>query len=138
LTSNKWRLVLGLAIPMVIVVASLFRSLGFFIHDIYWIQEYLGGDKATHVWMGMAMMFSGLLLVPSSNQGKRTLIIFMVVIFLLGCEELSQLWMNTRKFSFQDFAMGFMGAAIVWVLAITFAMFAAGKIANDEDIQDLD
>ncbi|MCK9503429.1 MAG: VanZ family protein [Porticoccaceae bacterium] len=106
MTSNKWRLILGLMIPAVILVASLLRSTGFFIHDIYRLQEYLGGDKATHAWMGMAVTLAlWLLLAPRRRWWAAPLVAAMVLLL----DEASQWWLPRRNFALDDLAMGLVG-----------------------------
>ncbi|MGD9660044.1 MAG: VanZ family protein [Porticoccaceae bacterium] len=105
MTSNKWRLVLGIIIPIVILVASLFRSLGFFIHDIYRLQEYLGGDKATHLWMGMAVTLALWLLVPRWRWWAVALVAAVVLLL----DEASQWWLPRRNFALDDLALGLVG-----------------------------
>lgn len=86
------------------------RSAGFLIYDIYWFQEDLGGDKATHVWMSMAVSFALWLLL--AGRWRMRWIVVLATLLLLA-DEISQFWLPRRNFSLEDFAMGLAGVAVV-------------------------
>ncbi len=103
------RVAIGTAVLLVVVLGSIFRSAGWFIHDIYWLQEDLGGDKLTHVWMGAAVMLAFWLLLGSR---LRWWLVAFIAVLAVALDELSQWWLPTRNFSVEDFAMGLAGVAV--------------------------
>jgi hypothetical protein len=103
---EKLRTFIGVVILAIVVVGSLFRSAGFFIHDIYWFQEDLGGDKATHLWMGMAVTLALRLLLAPRWRWWAVALIAAVVLLL---DEASQWWLPRRNFALDDLALGLVG-----------------------------
>lgn len=111
------KLRLGIAGVLVtsLVVTSVFRSMGYFIHDLYWLQEGLGGDKAVHCLMGAGLMLSALLVVmPRSSRSIAALLL--AVLILLSIEEFSQLMATTREFDLSDLAANYAGAIVTTIL----------------------
>ena len=107
------------------VAASVFRSQGLFIHDIYRAQEFLGGDHASHFLMGAAFMGAGLLIAVPRSMG-RVIFSLLFVYIMLVLEEFSQIWIPTREFSLADLKMGIGGASTTILChVLCFAAFRA-------------
>lgn len=93
-------------------VASVLRSNGLFTYEIYWLQEYLGGDHIVHLLMGAAFMLAGYLFTsPRSPRGAAGISI--LVLILLAVEELSQVALQSREFNWMDLLMGVSGATLI-------------------------
>jgi VanZ family protein len=116
------RVASGVAALLLVVVGSVCRSAGFFIHDIYWLQEDLGGDKATHVWMGVAVTFA-LWLLLAKRWTLRWVV--MLATLLLLVDEISQFWLPTRSFSMEDFGMGVVGVVVATAFIFMFVTFCS-------------
>ena len=103
-------------ICIIILGGSLLRSFGIGIHKIYWTQEYLGGDLATHFLMGALLMFAGLLLI--SDNKKSHVSCWLVVSLILILEESSQLFIDSRSFRIADLALGLFGALATFLVTL--------------------
>lgn len=99
------RYLLAALIVAVIIGGTLLRSMGYFIHDIYWFQEALGGDRVTHIIMGGGLVVACWLLFPKMPLSK---LIIIVAVFLL-LEELAQKFHPYREFSLVDLLFGLLG-----------------------------
>jgi hypothetical protein len=111
--------VAGILVASLIATTAL-RSLGLFIHDLYWLQEGLGGDKVVHCLMGAGLMLSALLVVVPRSSRSIT-VLLLAVLALLSVEELSQLIAETRDFDLLDLAANYTGAIV------TIVFFAVGS-----------
>lgn len=123
----KSRVCFASSIVLAFVLASVFRSHGLFVYEIYCVQELLGGDHVTHFLMGATFMTAGLL-VTLPDSIRRVVHVLFVVILLLCLEEFSQLVAPTREFSWIDLAVGSAGALVVilwhliWVRVLKIKM----------------
>lgn len=98
--------------------ASIFRSQGWFIHDIYYAQEFLGGDKATHFWAGLIFMLCISAWLSSWRSWPRFLLATLVVFSVLILEEFSQQFTSRRSFSWFDMAATLGGASLAMIGAL--------------------
>lgn len=98
---------------LLIGLASVFRTMGWYIHDIYWVQQGLGGDKSTHIIAGALIMHTSQLWLNSPLCLKRLWLLAAAVVSLVTVEELSQLVLGSRTFSYQDLLASVAGVAIV-------------------------
>lgn len=111
------RYVIAVALILIVFGASLMRSNGYFIHDIYWFQESLGGEKATHFLMGFVLLVSARLMFIQANIWFLSAFITLIV-FL---EEFSQLFQASRNFTFSDMKMNFLGVIVGLIVLQTFS-----------------
>jgi hypothetical protein len=123
---NIWRaetLRVTLAIVFVgtLLVASALRSFGYFVQDIYWLQEWLGGDKVSHFIMGFGLMLSAILIVVPRSLLSGLKALFSVVAVLL-LEELSQLFIKTREFDIADLGVSVLGASIAIIIFLVLML----------------
>jgi hypothetical protein len=137
---NIWRaetLRITLAILFVgtLVVASALRSFGYFVQDIYWLQEWLGGDKVSHFIMGFGLMLSAILIVVPRSLLSGLKALFSVVAILL-LEELSQLIIKTREFDIADLGVSALGAGIAIIIFLVL-MLLSFRAAAEHDEQTL-
>lgn len=118
---------------MVIVGGSALRSLGFFIHDIYWFQEALGGDKVTHVLMG-SMLFVAILLLITK---VRLFVAFCSLSLFLILEECLQLFHPSREFSFVDMGMSLLGVTVATLVFVLYrnAVNFLGRVKAKERVE---
>jgi uncharacterized membrane protein len=118
--------------------ASALRSGGLLVQDMWRLQEFLGGDRATHFLMGGAFMLAGFLVVLPRSV-CRTLWLALIVVALLFVEEVSQLAMATREFNWMDFGMGAAGALLMLVILSSLHFlslpFLETKINIKDDLQ---
>lgn len=108
------RVCLAVVLVSAFWVASMLRSSGLFIHDIYRIQEFFGGDHVTHLLMGATFMAAGFLVVLPKSVASAVKVA-LAVLTLLALEEFSQIGMMTREFSWMDLLMSGVGAMLVMV-----------------------
>lgn len=120
------RVSLALAILAVVIGGSILRSSGYFIHDIYWLQEGLGGDYVTHLLMGGLLFTFFWLLFP--KKGKLEILIYSFL--LIALDELSQLFIPTREFLWMDFYMGMLGAFIASMVILAISRFLPKRIST--------
>lgn len=109
--------------------ASIFRTMGWYIHDIYWAQEYLGGDKAIHVVAGMLIMHTIQLWLNSPMVVRRLWCTTLFVGIGLGIEEFSQRLLSSRAFSFEDL-MASLGGVFIVVLFSAWYLWLSPQIPN--------
>jgi hypothetical protein len=133
---NFWRaetLRVTLAIVFVgtFLVASALRSFGYFVQDIYWLQEWLGGDKASHFIMGFGLMLSAILIVFPRSLLSGLKALFSVVAILLF-EELSQLFIKTREFDIADLGVSVLGAIIAIIIFLVLMLLYLRAPAEHE------
>ena len=133
ITFPDCRLVLAVIIAVVLGGASLARSLGFFRHDMYWLQEGLGGDKVSHLLMG-----AGIVLVCYLATTARSPLPFIKILLMALCilvlEEFSQIFLATRHFDWLDLTMGILGAVLATAGVYLYSVFASlfrGGVADD-------
>lgn len=112
---KKLRLTLAVFIIVFILGASLLRTLGFFKNEIYYIQEFMGGDKATHFLMGAGLLLSTYLIFLDRVKRWATTL-FVIVCGLLLIEECLQINSQTRSFSAEDLIMNLVGALAVYLV----------------------
>ncbi len=115
--SRRWllfRFVIGGLLIGGFIIASLFRSIGWFIHDIYWLQEDLGGSEITHFLMGSAIMFAAILIFTMGKGFRQLWWTLLGVSVFLAVEEFSHWFLPTREFNWWDLGMGLAGAAVVF------------------------
>ena len=107
-----------------VVGASVFRSQGWFIHDIYWAQEWFGGDKAIHFWGGASLMLCASLWLRVWRSWQRLSVITLFVASALFIEEYSQHWLSTRAFSWLDLIFTLSGASVAaLIMLVTLISF---------------
>jgi hypothetical protein len=112
------RVALAMLFVGTVLVASALRSFGCFVQDIYWLQEWLGGDKVSHCLMGFGITLSAILIVIPRSLASGSKVLFSVAAVLL-LEELSQLFIKTREFDIVDLGASVLGA----IIAITIFLF---------------
>lgn len=98
-----------------VAVASLCRSFGFFIHDIYWTQEYLGGDKLVHVYLGAIVLHCLTLWFNPSVKLRHTIYLTALLLLVLLIEENLQRFSATRAFDWGDLSASYIGVAIMFI-----------------------
>lgn len=106
-----YRKILALIILLVVIGGSVARSYGIYKQEIYELQEWLGGDKLTHIIMGFTILLALRLLLPK----VKLFYLFIFVVCLLLLDEFSQKFQMTRNFSYQDFAANFLGAVLAYL-----------------------
>ncbi len=114
IVAYRMRQAFALLLTGIILGASILRTIGSHIHEIYWIQEWLGGDLATHFLMGAGLCLAGLLLVETWS-GMVFNGVFAAVLVLLFLEETSQLFLPSRSFQWLDLALGVAGAGLMFL-----------------------
>lgn len=97
------------------VAASVLRSNGILIHEIYWLQESLGGDLVIHGLMGAALMCVVHLSV-GQWPAYRASVGLLIVAALVAIEECSQLFIATRAFHLPDLVAGQVGALVMFTV----------------------
>lgn len=131
----KPRICIALLIMVAVVGGSVLRSGGLFVQDMWRLQEFLGGDRATHFLMGGAFMLSGFL-VMLPRSAYRTAWLALVVGALLFLEEASQLAMATREFNWLDFGMGSAGAFLMLVILSSLYFVSLPLLQTETNIKD--
>jgi hypothetical protein len=115
----------SITIFAIIFIGTFFRSSDWFIHDIYWFQQDLGGDKAVHIIMG------GLLVIALWLINAMVLRIgsLLLVALLLIIDEVSQLYIPSRTFSMSDLGLSFVGLFIgAGVVAMLSFLYKFGSV----------
>ena len=125
------RIGIGAVVILAFLGASAARSMGYFIHDIYWIQEELGGDKATHVLMGMSFALAISLIFPPRKRLWRFALISLLAGTILTLEELNQLRVATRDFSWADYRASMQGLGLGLMILILFSYASPATKAKD-------
>lgn len=110
---------------LVLVLFSLSKSVGLFRHQIQSFQEFLGGDKSTHL---VAAIFLGVLasfIIDYRHKLwlKKTVIIFMAVFFLVSVDEFLQFFLKTRVFDLYDLYYGLFGVFCGFVLGVMLNLY---------------
>lgn len=117
----KWLLrFVGTVLAILLVGASVFRSEGWYLGQIWLAQEYLGGDKATHAWGGAIMMLALGAWSCAWRSYKRLAIHVAIVLVGVLLEECSQQFLSRRQFSMIDYAYS---AAGICSMALLFAWY---------------
>jgi len=124
ITNPDWRLVLAVIIAAVLGGASLARSLGLFRHDMYWLQEGLGGDKVSHLLMGAGIVVV-CYLVTTPRSPLPFIKILLTALCILVLEEFSQIFLATRHFDWLDLTMGVLGAVLTTVGVYLYSIFGS-------------
>ena len=115
----KSRVCMAIIVVMAFLAASACRSQGLFIHDIYRIQKFLGGDYAAHFVIGATFTGAAFLIVLPQTPNHVFGVVGLVLL-LLGLEEFSQVWIPVREFSWVDMGMGFVGALHVMLVLVSW------------------
>ena len=122
ITFSHCRIVLAVLIVIAFAGASLARSLGFLRHDMYWLQESLGGDKVSHMLMGAGLIVAGyLFIMPRSSL--QFMKILLPTLCILVLEEFSQIFLATREFDWRDLNMGISGALAATAVVYLYSVF---------------
>ena len=117
----KWLLrFIGTVLAVMLVGASILRSEGSYQTEVWLVQEWLGGDKATHAWGGAIMMLALGAWSCAWRSYKRLMIHIAIVLLGVFMEECSQQFLSRRQFSMIDYAYS---AAGVFTMALLFAWF---------------
>lgn len=111
------RYIFGITLISGFLVASVFRSIGWFIHDIYWLQQWLGGDKATHFLMGSSSTLAVWLLWRGCWSWQRLVVGAFIAVFILVLDEVSQGFSIRREFELADLVAGCFGIVLALFLA---------------------
>lgn len=102
------------------LLASVFRSCGWFIHDIYWAQQHIGGDKATHVFAGMLITHTSQLWLNTPLRANRLWGIAFITALGLSLDELSQQLLSKRTFSYEDLGASLLGLGITLLFSVWY------------------
>lgn len=117
------------AYVLVLVLFSLSKSAGFFRHQIQLFQEFLGGDKSTHLVAAIFLGGIASFIIDYKHKLwlKKTIIVFTVVVCLVSIDEFLQFFLKTRVFDLYDLYYGlfgvFCGFTVGLVLNIYFLRF---------------
>ena len=111
---------------LAIIGASMFRSFGWYLDDIYWFEYGLGGDKVAHFLMGSIFMILGFWVLLPRNY-KEVTRIFLAVLAFLAIEEALQTFSPTRVTNIGDFAIGAFGATFIYSFWLTCEVWAKEK-----------
>ncbi|GIX30231.1 MAG: hypothetical protein KatS3mg124_0703 [Porticoccaceae bacterium] len=114
------------AILVAFLGASLCRSLGLWIHDLYWLQEDLGGEQGTHFAMGLSFTLAAWFLSAPLAPWPRLVAALVAAALLLGFDELAQAWFPTREFALEDYLWGLFGAVVAAVVGAVGTAARAG------------
>ena len=118
----KWFLrVVGTTFAFLVIGASVFRTEGWFLNEIWKAQEFLGGDKATHALGGAILMLVAASWSCSWRSYRRLLIHVAIVLLGILVDECSQQFMSRRQFSMIDYAYSAGGVAS---MAALFGLYA--------------
>ncbi|MEH6590019.1 MAG: VanZ family protein [Halioglobus sp.] len=125
------RFTLAIFFVSTILLASALRSFGYFVQDMYWLQEWLGGDKMSHCLMGFGLMLSAILIVVPRSllSGLKTL---SSVVAILLLEEFSQLIIKTREFDIADLMVSILGASIAIIIFLVLMLLCFSAPAPHE------
>lgn len=119
----KWSVLIpSLFVIVIAPTLSLFKTLGLASHEIWQLEQGLGGDKVVHFSFGFALMFAMLLALFSLLREEMRLRfipylwlgIGVIMAFLL--DECLQAWSPLRQFDLMDFAMSALGGSFAWLL----------------------
>lgn len=115
----KWFLrVVSSCLALVTIGASIFRTEGWYLHEMYWAQEYLGGDKVVHLWSGGILMLTAVAWSCAWRSHKRLAIHCAIILLGILAEECTQMLTPSRQFSMLDYAYSAAG-----VMTVTFCVF---------------
>ncbi len=106
-----------LALGLLIVVASILRSAGWFSYEIYYVQKHLGGDKMTHFLAGLVFMYA-MFLSFGFRRLKTIILCYLSVVMFVCIDEFSQRYLSSRKFSYDDLYATIAGSSLVMVFAV--------------------
>ncbi len=114
---KRWAILFGLVILAIIVLADEGR-LGF----LYALYDFPYGDKVGHfILFGLLSLLINLSVFearPNADKKRLAVIVGLILAFLIGLEELSQIWFPTRSFDLLDLAASYLGVAFFAWLAI--------------------
>ena len=105
----KWLIGLFVVLLIAIVIMADRGQLPRFVVAIY---SYPGGDKLGHfILMGILSFLVNLALMSRSTPrlSRRVLLGNLIILVVVGMEEVSQLLFKTRTFSFSDLASSYAG-----------------------------
>lgn len=105
------RIALFLIVLVAIFLPSIARSSGLWVHEIYRIQEHLGGDKLTHFLAGGALQIAALILLSNIRGLRRIFLACLIANLLVLGEEVSQYFIPSRHFEWSDLGWTFLGTA---------------------------
>lgn len=109
-----------MAICGLVIAPSLIRTFGIYSHDIYRAQQYLGGDKVTHMLIGGTLAAVFLLITPNLASIRKVLIVCSSACLVLIAEECFQLLTPRRHFEFEDMLWGLLGVFITLVISLVY------------------
>lgn len=107
----------------ILVLFSFSKSAGLFRPQIQSFQEFLGGDKSTHLFAAIFLGGIASFIIDYQHQvwPKKTIRLFVAVVCLVSIDEFLQFFLKTRVFDLYDLYYGLFGV---------FCGFTAGLVLN--------
>lgn len=108
---------------ILVLLGTIAKSLSFFKEEILWIEFLLGGDKELHFFVAFILTISASMSYwPQEKFWSRQVIIGLGISSLMLLEELSQLFLATRTFSFNDWLYGIWGMLAAFIVVNLFTL----------------
>lgn len=110
---------------LILALFSLSKSVGFFRHQIQSLQDFLGGDKSTHL---VAAVFLGgiasfIIDYRHAFWLKKAITVFLAVICLVSLDEFLQFFLKTRVFDLYDLYYGLFGVFCGFPLGLMLNLY---------------